>query len=112
MVQLVRNSKLFGILVAAFLWIFGPIINHWIHEDETSGGEVGAAIQEKQRAQIEPPPVFRSVLHDPWSWFGDDSDLLAQQLAQQVSDRLRSNFLIVTNGARRKAMAEFEAVTA
>jgi len=55
-----------GILVAAFLWLFGPIISHWAHDDEIPDDEVAAAIQEKQCTQIAPPPVFQPMQQDPW----------------------------------------------
>jgi hypothetical protein len=112
MVQLVRNSKIVGILVAAFLWLFGPIISHLVHDDETPDDDVAAAIQERQHTQIAPPPVFQPMRQDPWPWFEDDSGVLAQQLAQQVNRRLQSNFLVVINGAHHQAMNEFEIETA
>jgi hypothetical protein len=111
MVQLVKNSKIYGVLVAALLWLFGPIISHWTHDDETPDEDVAPAIQEKQLTQIAPPSDFQPMRSDPWPWFDDDSGVLAQQMAQQVNKRLQSNFLIVVNGAHRQAMNEFEAAT-
>jgi hypothetical protein len=113
MVQLVRNSKIVGIMVAAFLWLFGPIFSHWTHDDETPDDEVAASIQEKQRNQIAPPPpppVIQPRHHDAWPWFEDKDN--SWYHAAQEGVRRQNNFLIVTSGARRQAMNEFEVVTA
>jgi hypothetical protein len=109
MVQLVRYSKIFGILVAAFVWLFGPLISHWTHDDETADDEAATAIQEKQRNQIEPPPaVFQPMQHDSWPWF-EETDNSWYHAAQEVVRR-QNNFLV--NGAHRQAMNDFEIATA
>jgi len=80
------------------------------HLADTRESPVVTVAQEKQRAQIEPPPMFPPMQHDPWSWFEDDSGDLAQQLAQQVSQRLKNSFLLVINDARHQAMAEYRSM--
>ena len=61
-----RLSKIFGTLVAAFLWVFGPIVNQWDHhEDETPDDNVVSAVQEKQVAAILPPSTPAPVLARP-----------------------------------------------
>jgi hypothetical protein len=62
MVELVRNSKIFGALIAAFLWVFGPLIAHWDHhEDETPDEDVASVVLEKQRAAILPPMYYPTI---------------------------------------------------
>lgn len=62
MVERVRSTKIYGALVAAFLWVFGPQVTHWDHhEDETPDEDAASAIQEKQIAEQAPPPASMPI---------------------------------------------------
>jgi hypothetical protein len=111
MVQLVRgwSRLLVGFLLEMIAALAPPLSTS--PDDEPAGREPVAAVQEKQHTQIEPPPVvLQPMLHDPWPWF-EETDNSSYHAAQEAVRR-QNNFFIVTNGAHRKAMNDFEIATA
>ena len=114
-VERVRNG--IGFLIAILLELVVGFI-HNPQDDETPDEDAVTAIHEGQRTQIAPPPPppppsreFQPMQHqDGWPW-SVEADTSWQHVVQQII-RQRNDFYVVTNGAHRRAMNEFENATA
>ena len=74
MVERIRESKLYGFLVAICLEFLAMFV-HSAQDDETPDEESVTAIHEKQLTQIAPPPPppkFQPMQEDAWPWFDDE----------------------------------------
>jgi hypothetical protein len=112
-----RVQKSIGFLVAILLELFAAY-THNPQDDESPEEDSANTIQDGQGTQIAPPPPpapppreFQPMQHqDGWPW-SVEADTSWQHVVQQII-RQRNDFYVVTNGAHRQAMNEFEVATA
>jgi hypothetical protein len=112
MVELVRRR--IGYLASMLLGLLAAL-THNPQDDDAHDDDSVTSLHEGQRAEIAPPPPpppreFEPMHQEGWPWSAE-TDTSWQHVVRQMVQR-QNNFLIVTNGARRQAMNEFEIATA